>query len=606
MSCSMRTDRPRRRLGGRRRPQITPTPWRSVVVLLGLLCAPHASAVGATATSETSPPIVLLIVDTLRSDRLPAYGYRDVATPAIDSLRRSSTLFAHAYSPVPLTLPAHASLFTGSLPSEHGVRDNSGYVLPDEAETLAELLSGAGYRTGGFVSSFVLRGATGIAQGFEHYDGLDVAGGRQTGAADRAGQVTVDAALEWLASAGDQPFFLFVHLYEPHAPYAAPEPYASRYDDPYDAEVAQSDALVGSVITALRRSGRFDESLIFLASDHGEGLGDHGEEEHGILLYRETLQVPLLMKLPGQRAARTEETAVALQDVFGTVCRIASLPCAQPTDLRAPLAGRQLLAETYYPELRLGWSRLASVIEDRHHYIEGIRGELFDLANDPEELHDIASDDRRTLRRLQARVAELPKRLAARPQTVTDEQAERLRSLGYLSGGAAASAGGRPGPDPRSKIHELGKYFEAVRLLRSGAADDARTKLLEVLDSNPRFLDAWQMLALSEVERNNPEGAYLAYRRAFEVSGGSQVLVEPLVLVTMELGKYEEALPLLELAIGATREREWLRIARTEALLATGDVDAALTSARENLEVLPESRQLRRQFETVLERFEAR
>jgi len=223
------------------------------------------------------------MVDTLRADRLPAYGYAKVETPNVDALVADGVLFENAYTHVPLTLPAHASLFTGLLPAEHGVRDNLGYRLDSRHATLAARLRERGYATGGAISAWVLRGATGMGAGFDFYEdsieapaGVDVAG-----AVQRPGGETLDRLLPWLEQAQGRPFFLFFHVYEPHSPFDPPEPWKSRYADPYDGEVAASDAIVGRLLDELRRRGVYDRALVVFLSDHGEGLGDHGEEFHG-------------------------------------------------------------------------------------------------------------------------------------------------------------------------------------------------------------------------------------------------------------------------------------------------------------------------------------
>ncbi|MCI0549219.1 MAG: sulfatase, partial [Candidatus Rokubacteria bacterium] len=255
-------------------------------------------------------PVVLVSIDTLRADHLPAYGYAGVKTPHIDRFRRDAILYERAWSHAPLTLPAHVSLLTGLLPFEHGVRDNLGYRLdPGAHTTLAALLRGKGYATGGFVSAHALRGGTGLAEAFDVYDDHMVApggGGMEAlGRVQRRGEETLALARAWLAGVESRPFLLFLHLYEPHAPYEPPEPFRSATALPYDGEIAKSDEIVGGLLDELRRSGVYDRALVVLLSDHGEGLGEHGEDEHGILLYRWALHVPLLVKLPGAARAGT-------------------------------------------------------------------------------------------------------------------------------------------------------------------------------------------------------------------------------------------------------------------------------------------------------------
>src|ERR1019366_2708962 len=293
---------------------------------LGLLAA--GCRRGAPRESFPGAPIILISVDTLRSDHLPAYGYAGVETPALDALRKDSILYERAWSHVPLTLPSHASILTGLEPSAHGLHDNLGYRLKAGVPTLAELLKKQGYETGAAVSCFVLKGDSGIARGFDFYDdAVEPAEGQAAlGQVQRAGPDT-EARLEtWLAARppGGK-LFAFLHLYEPHTPYEPPEPFKTRYAaQPYDGEIAQADAIVGKFLAFLKARGPYDRALIVFLSDHGEGLGDHGESEHGMFLYRETLQVPLFVKLPGgKRAGETVATPAALADVFTTLAEAA-------------------------------------------------------------------------------------------------------------------------------------------------------------------------------------------------------------------------------------------------------------------------------------------
>ena len=244
------------------------------------------------------PAILLITIDTLRADRVGAYGFRTVPTPALDNLAAQGTRFTAAYATVPLTLPAHVSMLSGRLPVEHSVRTNDGYRVADEVPMVAEALRAAGYRTAAFVGSAVLRRETGIARGFDIFD--DNVG---PGGARRAADV-VAAASTWLDSAGSHPFFLWVHLFDPHLPYDPPEPFASRFQGrPYDGEVAYTDGAVGQLLTRLDAAGLATRTHVIAAADHGEGLGDHGECSHGVLLYDTTVLVPLLVRVAGQSRA---------------------------------------------------------------------------------------------------------------------------------------------------------------------------------------------------------------------------------------------------------------------------------------------------------------
>ncbi len=267
--------------------------------IVTLLLAAAGAGCGRTPPAAVRIPVVVVSVDTLRADHLPVYGYRGVQTPALDALGRDSIVFTNAYSNVPLTLPSHAALLTGLLPFENGVRDNIGFRLAPARRTLATLLQSASYATGAAVSSYVLRADRGLAAGFDYYD--DSMPNNPT--RERAGMESAAALAKWGGAVRDRPLFLFLHIYEPHAPYTPPEPFASRYASaPYDGEIAAADAAVGSFVDFLNRAGLYDRAILVFLSDHGEGLGDHGEEEHGVFLYREALRVPSFSNGPARPA----------------------------------------------------------------------------------------------------------------------------------------------------------------------------------------------------------------------------------------------------------------------------------------------------------------
>ncbi|HEY2324415.1 MAG TPA: sulfatase, partial [Thermoanaerobaculia bacterium] len=280
-------------------------------------------------------PVILISVDTLRADHLPAYGYTGVATPNIDALRRDGTLFRNAYATVPMTLPSHVTMLTGLLPPEHGVRDNVGFRFDSKAHpSIASVLRNAGYATGGFISSYVLRGGTGLADAFDFYeDSIEGRPGARFVDYQRPGNVTATLAEKWVDAREDKPFFLFFHIYEPHVPYDPPEPFRSRYAAvPYDGEIAAADAVVGSLIDHLKQRGIYDRAIILFVSDHGEGLGDHGEKQHSILVYRELIHVPLIVKLPHNvRAGAEVREPATLADLFATVTALVGAPNAPKT-----------------------------------------------------------------------------------------------------------------------------------------------------------------------------------------------------------------------------------------------------------------------------------
>ncbi len=503
---------------------------------------------GGDAGPYKNAPVILISVDTLRSDRLPAYGYGKVETPAFDALRRDSVLFERAYSHVPLTLPSHATILSGLLPTKHGVRDNSGYVFQaDKHPYLPLLFRQAGYKTGAAVSSFVLRAETGMAEGFDFYEsGIDVRATESLGNSQRSGRETARLALDWARTVKDQPFFLFFHIYEPHTPYQPEDAFKAKYADPYDGEVATSDAVVGQFLDGLREMGAYDDAIIVLLSDHGEGLRDHGEQEHGIFLYREALQVPLMLKLPrGERAGGTVAAPAQLADVFPTLLALAGLSVPAGGD-GASLLGldrkdapvRTLYAETWYPRLHLGWNELFSMIRDRSHYIEGPQPELFDLTADPAEKSNVLAGERRTYAELRAALKDFLVPLQA-PSEVDQETAARLASLGYL--GTAVNAGSGPLPDPKSRIHTLDELGAALNLFSQQRYAEAVPRFQALTRTNPSMLDAWENLGQALQKLGRLQEALAAYEQAMKVSGGVGHVALGTASVLLEMERLDQA-----------------------------------------------------------------
>lgn len=512
----------------------------------------------------TGAPVILISLDTLRSDYLPMYGRDDVETPHLERLAADGIVYERAWSHYPLTVPSHASIFTGALPTEHGVRDNVGYPLAtQEFAYLPRVLRDAGYRTAGAVSTFLLAADAGFGDGFELYDdhiARDLE--RSLAASQRSGNETLDRLLPWLEEVQDEPFFLFFHLYEPHTPYDPPEPFASRYDDPYAGEVAHADSIVGRLLAELDRLGVYERSLIVALSDHGEGLGDHGEAEHGVFLYREAIQVPLILKLPkAGRDTPTGERVAPSAQLIDVAPTIRALVNAQPPEdgsvplldlLRPEAPERTLYAETYYPRLRLGWSELTSAVEGDVHLIDGPDPELFDLAADPGETQNVLLDNRRVYARLDAWLEEQEAELAA-PSEVDEETQSRLASLGYLS--SSASAGDGPLPDPKSRIHVLDDLAQAFQLQSQGRHVEAVESFRGVVGENEGLADGLEGMAASLHALGRLDEAIEVYQEAMTASGGADRVALNLARVFLEAGRTSDAVSHAELAL-ATRPPE--------------------------------------------------
>jgi arylsulfatase A-like enzyme/Flp pilus assembly protein TadD len=477
------------------------------------------------ATAPANGPVILISIDTLRADRLPAYGYAKVRTPNIDAFAAQGVLFERAYAHAPQTLPAHASILSGDLPFEHGLRDNIGFTLAPGRWSVQGALRERGWPTAGFVSAYVLRAQTGIGQGFDTYDSeLPAASGEMSiGQVQRPGEATVTAAGEWLARRDPaQPFFLFLHIYEPHKPYTPPQRFASY--EPYDGEVAHADEIVGRFLDRLRALDLYDRATIVLLSDHGEGLGDHGEQEHGLFLYQETIRIPLIVKLPGARAGRRVATPVQQIDIAPTIADLAGTgkpAAARGRSLKPLLDGTGTIpdagiyAEALYSRYHFGWSELYSLTDTRYRLIRAPRDELFDLERDPHESSSVAAERPQVRQAMRAALEALIKDASiGAPAAISDEDKQRLAALGYVGGGSSAALA-LPGdslPDPKDKVKVLERYRRAVDLAGALKYDAAVTVFREVLAEDPEMTDVWLQLAEVQVRRGSLPDAIAAYR----------------------------------------------------------------------------------------------
>lgn len=476
-----------------------------------LACSPRRET-PQPKTSFANAPVILISVDTLRADHLPAYGYRGIATPNIDALAADGMLFANAWSHCPMTLPSHVSMLTGLLPTEHGVRNNLGFRF-DVAKhpTISSLLRARGYATGAAVSSYVLRGDTGLREAFDWYDDeLDAGSGSTFADYQRRGDVTVARASEWVSGNITRPFFLFLHLYEPHVP----------YEPSYDGEIAKADALVGRFVQLLKARGLYDRAIIIFTSDHGEGLGDHGELQHSILLYREAIQVPLIVKLPGsQRHGERIASPAALVDIAPAIASLTGVEMPATPSASSLLAlpqSREIYGETIYPYLQLGWSDLRSMVSDRYHYIDGPRPELYAL-DDARETRNLVDSERRSAADFRAKLARYPAANAVAP-VIDPEAAAKLAAIGYV-GSVASRPDPRTLPNPRDSLGALDAMQHAFRLADQRQYAAAITELRAVVAKNPRLTDAWTRLAQLHADLGDVNAAVDAYKNAIASTG---------------------------------------------------------------------------------------
>jgi arylsulfatase A-like enzyme/Flp pilus assembly protein TadD len=560
---------------------------RLTCLLTGLLLA-----CGVSENTHTGTPVIFISIDTLRADHLPMYGYGAVATPALDALRADGILFREAYTHCPMTLPSHVSILTGLLPAEHHVRNNLGYTF-DSAKfpSISSELRERGYASGAAVSSYVLRRETGLAAAFDFYDDtMPIDPALSLVHQERNGGATADAALGWISTRVStmpaQPFFFFLHLYEPHVPYAPPEPFRSRYANAYDGEIAAADAIVGKFLDRLKALGVYDRALIVFFSDHGEGLNDHGEDQHGIFVYRESIHVPLVIKLPkGEKKGTAVDGAVQLADLAPAVLHWLGvrkeLPAGRADLIAGAIPERRIYSETYFPLIHLGWSPLRSLIDGSHHYIDAPRPELYDLARDPGEKNDVRVTERRVAA---AFAAELERYTAALEplEAIDPEAARNLAALGYIGSAQTRSDSGAL-PDPKDRIGDLGKIREAFILAEQRQYDRSAAALRELLRTNPKNIDLWDKLGETLDRAGDSEGAVAAYQEGIRSAPEhAQGLALSLGFLLLKEGKLDEAAAhaRLGMAMNASRGHELLArvaLARNDAV--TAEAEAAASTA---------------------------
>jgi choline-sulfatase len=514
--------------------------------------------------------VLLITLDTTRADHLGTYGRANAETPHLDALARGGVRFTHAFSHVPLTFPSHSSLMSGRLPTRHGMRDNGTTVLPASIPLLAERFRDAGYRTGAFVSAFVLDRRYGLDRGFDFYAD-DVPGSDAAVAGDPSersvrAEDTVDRALAWLGDTDPRPRFLWIHLFDPHAPYDPPEPFRTRHAGrPYDGEIAYMDAQLGRLLDAARGSGR--DWLTVVAGDHGEGLGDHDELTHGYFVYGNTQRVPLIVHLPGRVPAGAEvSTVVGLVDVAPTMLELAALPGLDGVDghsLVDGIAGRTAAAhapvymETHHPRDWWGAKEITALRTAEWLFVESPRPELYDVVADPGERTNLATGRRQVVAEFRETLKGFAADQPAAERAPLDAAAEaRLRSLGYLGGSRPGTAGADAAlPDAKDNGPMLAAITEGHELVVQGRHAEGLEKFRAALATNPRSVTA--QLRVAET--------------------------------LLALGRHDEAFATYgDLAAGGGAV-ESAYVGMAQARLAKGDAAAALAVVRAGLAVAPAS-----------------
>jgi arylsulfatase A-like enzyme/Flp pilus assembly protein TadD len=550
----------------------------------------------AAPASPPKPNVLLITLDTTRADHLGSYGDVSAATPNLDRLAAGGVRFEQALSSVPLTLPSHASLMTGRQPFSHGVRNNGYFSLAADVPTLAQSFAASGYDTAAFVSSFVLDRQFGLARGFSTYDDTldhEPSGGDVSLELERRGDRTVAAAAAWLAAHAVRPFFLWVHLYDPHEPYAAPSPFREQFAGrPYDGEIAFVDSLAGVLIGKAAGS----PALIVVAGDHGESLGDHGESTHGLFVYESALHVPLIIAGAGIAKPAVVKQPVRLVDVAPTVAELAGLATPAGVDgqsLRPLMTGAAagdnpapVYAETYFPQFFMGWSPLRSIRVGRWKYIEAPEPELYDLSTDAGERSNVLDREASTGASLRRALESMAAAGAGKmsPMPLSDQARQRLASLGYVSAVATAhEAGGgadRARPDPKKMVAVFERLLEGNRSLASGRPAAAAQIAREVMARDAGNAFARLLLGRAALALGQNRDAMAALKGYLELVPQSADAHHWTALAALRLGDRARALAEEEAALALDPRHGSALALRAGLLFTSGRADEGIASLR--------------------------
>lgn len=530
----------------------------SRTVGLGLLPAVAFAALAASPPAARKPNILLVTLDTTRSDHLGCYGARAARTPVVDSLAAKGTRYARAVSASPLTLPAHSTLMTGLDPPEHGMRDNGVGALHASIPTLAQVLSAQGYATAAFVASRVLDRRFGLARGFDQYDDRMAAEKiGEYGYPERDAAAVTSAATAWLGrSLGpspNRPYFLWVHYYDAHAPYEPPAPWkGTTAESNYSGEIGYVDHELGRLLAAL--PGGESSRLVAVVADHGEALGEHGEKGHGLFIYRASLEVPLVLQGFGVPKGRVVQKAVGARALAATLLRLAGLRTAS-RDFGQPLPGlpisderaapEEVYSETLMPATAFGWSALKAITQEPWRLILAPRPELYDFVGDPKESRNRLADQPEIVARLKG-VLETRERSMRPRQTASaapdPDVAASLRSLGYVSGASApperAAIGGI---DPKDGVGMLAELEDAKQATADGKPELALRKLEDLVRRSPRNVPFLGHLATAQFAAGRRDQAIETYRRALLLNPALDFLHVNLAQMLAEAGRVADA-----------------------------------------------------------------
>ncbi|NNE43303.1 MAG: sulfatase-like hydrolase/transferase, partial [Gemmatimonadetes bacterium] len=598
-------------------------PSRVAVALGG--CAVGALLLAGCGRSDGPPGLILVTIDTCRADRIGCYGAGGEITPVIDGLAERGVVFEQATAPAPLTLPSHCTILTGLYPDRHTLRDNGVGRLPDGARTLAEILSDAGWRTGAFVSAVPLGSEFGADQGFAAYDdefsssaaGLVVQSESEREVADRLffeeriASRTVDAAAPWIreARAADEPYFAWIHFFDPHAVYSPPPAQAARFGaGSYEGEIAFVDEQIGRILEEI---GDLSGVVVAVTADHGESLGDHGEQSHGLFVYESTLRVPWVLAGPGVPRGTRVADPVSLVDVTPTLLEVLGLPGLDDVDGASRLAAAQgdaaadadVFGECLLPRLNYNWAGLRSVRRGRWKLIDAPAPELYDLANDPGETRNVAGDHpdqvaqlRAALEAHYARGGELPAEAAG----IDPEVREQLERLGYVGVRAAdkelpddTDLWNPEGRDPKDMVDFFNRFQNVPTMMMDGRNEEAGRTLTELRAEDPQNLKVLERLAMLRRAEERWSDVAALCREILELAPDDARMRKNLAYAQLQLGETEAALDGYRAFVAATPEDPEAWALLGSVLSEAGQHEEALTALRQAAKLAPEDPELR-------------
>jgi arylsulfatase A-like enzyme/Flp pilus assembly protein TadD len=623
-----------------------------------------AKSATSLAPQKATYNVVLITIDTLRADHLGCYGDHEIKTPNIDALAADGTRFERAFAVVPVTLPSHTTMLTGTYPMLSGMHDFSLNKLSPSQPTMASVLKQAGYATGAVIAAAVLDSRFGLNQGFDfYYDHFDFNRLDESNLdeMERPGNEVANITLDWLGKNLQKKFFLWMHLYDPHFPYRPPEPYRTQYAGRlYDGEIAFADEQVGRLVKFLKDQHVYENTVIVLAGDHGEGLGEHGEKTHGFFIYNSTMHVPLIIRIPDIKGGRTIGEMVSLVDLMPTVLGAVGVDVpaqAQGKSLLPDIVGmreadksvrstqlgeRTVYGETFLPRLHFNWSELRGAENTKYHFIDAPKPELYDVGNDPGELHNLVADKKAVSEEMRAKLVGMIREYSAAKElaektSLDPALAERLKSLGYVafSGGRDPAISNHDLPDPKDRIGTYEEFSEAMSDSQHGRYPESIEKLNAMIRTEPNSTPAHYMQGLNYYRLKMYPEAVTELEKTVQLSPDYALAVFNLGMAQAHAGQIDLAIGTLEraleldasnfdaafnLGVAYIQKRDLERAADAfrksvaanpdfarghralgETLLYQGKIDEALAETRRAVELAPSEPEMHASLAKVLE-----